>query len=47
MDKTRRLKLTLTAAAALTAARGWAIELDTGNPDWSVRFDNTVKASTI
>lgn len=47
MDKTKKLKLTLTAAAALTAARGWAIELDTGNPDWSVRFDNTVKASTI
>jgi hypothetical protein len=47
MDKSRRLRLTLTAAAAMLACSAGAIELDTGNPDWSVRFDNTVKASTI
>jgi hypothetical protein len=47
MDKTRRLRLTLTAAAAMLACHAGAIELDTGSPDWSVRFDNTVKASTI
>lgn len=37
------------AAAALSAIGGLgavqAMELDTGNPDWAVRFDNTVKAS--
>jgi len=47
MNKTRGLQRTLTAAAALVACSGWAMELDTGNPDWSVRFDNTVKASAI
>jgi len=47
MDKTKGLRLTLTAAAALLACHAGAIELETGNPDWSVRFDNTVKASTI
>ena len=43
----RRLRLTVTAAAALFACHAGAIELDTGNPDWSLRFDNTVKASAI
>lgn len=39
---------TATALAALSlCAAAHAIELDTGNPDWSVRLDNTVKASTI
>jgi hypothetical protein len=47
MDHTRGLRITLTAAAALLACDGWAMELDTGNADWSVRFDNAVKASTI
>jgi len=47
MKNPRRLQLTLTAAAALVACNAGAIEIDTGNPDWSLRFDNTVKASTI
>jgi hypothetical protein len=29
------------------ACPAWAMELETENPDWNVRFDNTVKASTI
>jgi hypothetical protein len=37
----------LIALAALTAMGAQAMELNTGTPDWSVRFDNTVKASTI
>jgi hypothetical protein len=47
MNDSRKLRLTLTAAAALLACRAGAMELDTGNPDWNVRFDNTVKASTV
>jgi hypothetical protein len=47
MDKSKGLRLTLTAAAAMLACHAGAVELDTGNPDWAVRFDNTVKASTI
>ena len=45
----RRLNCTrsLVALAALAALGAEAMELDTGNPDWSVRFDNTIKASTI
>lgn len=35
------------AGAALTAASAQAVDLDTGNPDLAVRFDNTLKASTI
>lgn len=34
------------AAAACLAATAGAIELETNNPDWSVRWDNTVRAST-
>lgn len=45
MKTTRRLKLTLIAAAAFGACNGWAGELDIDNPDWTVRLDNTVKAS--
>ena len=37
----------LVALAALAATGAQAFELDTGNPDLSVRFDNTVKASTM
>lgn len=29
------------------AANTYAVELDTGDPDWAVRLDNTIKASTI
>jgi len=41
------LQLTAIAGAALMAGPGWAIELDTGNPDWSIRFDNTIKGGLI
>ena len=47
MHTPRRLRLTVTAAAALFACHAGAIELDTGNPDWTLRFDNTLKASAI
>jgi hypothetical protein len=33
------------AVACLTATAG-AVEIDTNNPDWSVRWDNSVRAST-
>jgi hypothetical protein len=39
--------LTAIAAAALAAGTSHATELETANPDWSVRFDNTFKASTL
>ncbi|MBK6864625.1 MAG: DUF1302 family protein [Ideonella sp.] len=32
-------------AAALTAGAAQAVEIDTGNPDWALRFDNTIKGS--
>lgn len=34
------------ALAAALATPAQAIEVDTGNPDWSVRWDNTVRLST-
>lgn len=33
------------AVVACFAVSASALEIDTGNPDWSVRFDNTVKGS--
>jgi hypothetical protein len=36
---------TAIAAAALLASATQAFEIDTGNPDWSVRWDNTVRLS--
>ncbi len=47
MNDPKRLRLTLAAMAALLACNAWATEIETDNPDWSLRFDNTVKASTI
>jgi hypothetical protein len=41
----RRLPLALAAATACCGAS--ALEIDTGHPEWSVRFDNTVKLSTL
>lgn len=41
------MRLSMVAIAALLATGVHAFELDTGNPDMSVRFDNTVKASAI
>lgn len=37
----------LVALAAMAALGAQAMELETGNPDWNVRLDNTVKASTL
>lgn len=42
-----RTSLALAIACALAVPCAQAIELDTGNPDWAVRFDNTIKAGTI
>lgn len=39
------LRLTTLASACMVTCHGWAIELDVNDPDWRVRFDNTVKAS--
>lgn len=44
--KSTRLKA-IAAAAAMAASGAQAIDIDTGNPDWSVRFDNTVKGSLV
>ncbi|OGB14945.1 MAG: hypothetical protein A2W72_23740 [Burkholderiales bacterium RIFCSPLOWO2_12_67_14] len=33
--------------ALLTAQSASALEIDTGNPDWTLRWDNTVKASLM
>lgn len=43
MDKMRAFRLTLSAAAALLVSHAWALELDTGDSDWALRWDNTVK----
>ena len=45
MRKKEALQRTVLAAAALLVCDAWGIELETDNPDWSVRFDNTVNAS--
>jgi hypothetical protein len=43
----RKLHLTWAAAAMLAAGYTQATELEIDNPDWSLRFDNTIKASTL
>lgn len=43
----RKFQLTLTALAAFAATAGHAVEVETGNPDWSLRWDNTLKVSTL
>lgn len=40
-------RLAAVALAAMASCGTHAVEIDTGNPDWSVRFDNTVKAGLI
>ncbi|MRW89784.1 DUF1302 family protein [Duganella sp. FT80W] len=40
-------RLTAIAAAVLSAAGSQAGEIETTNPDWSLRFDNTIKATTL
>jgi hypothetical protein len=42
----RATSVALTLAATLAASAS-AMELDTGNPDWALRFDNTVKGSLM
>jgi hypothetical protein len=43
-----QMNKTLTVlAAALAAGAGHAAEIELANPDWSIRFDNTVKASAL
>ena len=39
----RRSLLTSAFAAGLCAPVVQALEIDTGSPDWSMRFDNTIK----
>lgn len=47
MKHARQLKLSLGTAAALLACQAGAVELGTGDPDWALRLDTTLKASTI
>jgi len=46
MRTTQALRPTALAAAAALACSAQAFEIDTGNPDWSVRWDNGVRLST-
>lgn len=46
MRRDKLPRLSAVAAAALMAAGAQAFEIDTGNPDWSVRWDNSVRLST-
>jgi hypothetical protein len=39
-------RLSAASLAAIAALSAHAVELDTGNPDWSVRWDNSVRLST-
>ena len=39
----RRCLLASAIAAGLGIPAAQAFEVDTGNPDWSIRFDNTLK----
>ncbi|MFA9218977.1 MAG: DUF1302 domain-containing protein [Sphingomonadaceae bacterium] len=43
----KTLPLSWAAAALLAAGYSQATEIETANPDWSLRFDNTIKASTL
>jgi hypothetical protein len=39
------LRPTLIAAATALSLGAHAVEIDTGNPDWSIRWDNSVRLS--
>ncbi len=39
--------LPVAAACILASGHALAVEIETGNPDWNVRFDNTVKLGAI
>lgn len=45
MRRDKLPRLSAIAAAALLAGGAQAFEVDTGNPDWSVRWDNSVRLS--
>ncbi|NUP86835.1 MAG: DUF1302 family protein [Burkholderiaceae bacterium] len=45
MNRATGSRLTVLAAAAMLAGGAQAFEIDTGNPDWSVRWDNSVRGS--
>lgn len=47
MKTTKSLRLTAIAGAALMAGPGWAVEIDTGNPELKIRWDNTFKYSLM
>lgn len=46
MRTIQALRPTALAAAAALACSAQAFEIDTGSPDWSVRWDNSVRLST-
>jgi hypothetical protein len=46
MQRTTALRLTALAAVAMLPGGAQAFEFDTGDPDWSVRWDNSVRLST-
>lgn len=45
MQRPTRLRLAVLAIGAMTVAHADAFEFDTGNPDLSLRWDNTIKGS--
>jgi hypothetical protein len=45
MKRSKAPRLTALAGAALLATGVHALEFETGNPDWSVRWDNSVRLS--
>jgi hypothetical protein len=46
MKRNTAPRLTALAAAALLAGGAQAVEIDIGNPDWSVRWDNSLRLSS-
>jgi hypothetical protein len=45
MQRTKAPRLTMLAVAALLAGGAQAAEIETGSPDWVLRWDNTIKSS--
>ena len=46
-DSPRRARIAIALAAAFASTGAHAVGLDLGQPDWSLRFDNTVKAGLM
>jgi len=44
---TTQPRLAALALAAMASCGAHAVEIDTSNPDWSVRFDNTIKGGLV